>query len=347
MHLTLNRQACVFRPMTAALPLTNSAAPRALSAKYTVKLCEEAPKTLAQKARNVSIADMPAILIQLRIGYRLVCKTWRMLASFINGNGASPANDDWISTAARAIARKKLPVTLNGEYATFTLPDSASFTLRLGRGSIGAANEIFIQKNYDALCVRGNVVVDIGVNNGDSAISFVRLGASHVVALEPYPATIKIAEENVKMNGMADKITLLNAGFSSSRETVLVDSSLQPFSNSCLMLSKNGIPVRIMRLSDIIDYLAIEKGINGTVKKVLKIDCEGGECALQSCSRETLREFDRILLEYHFGYRNIAKKLLHAGFSVELLGKPKYSRNFHFENHHCFVGLLLARRLDA
>jgi len=54
--------------------------------------------------------------------------------------------------------------------------------------------------------------VDVGAASGDTAIYFALNGAKHVYAFEPYPYSYNIAKENIKLNHLEDKITMLNEG---------------------------------------------------------------------------------------------------------------------------------------
>jgi len=58
---------------------------------------------------------------------------------------------------------------------------------------------------------------------------------------------------------------------------------------------------------------------------VLKIDCEGCEYeVILNSSKTTLRKFSHILVEYHYGYKNIKKKLEKCGFQVSVT-EPRYT----------------------
>ena len=53
---------------------------------------------------------------------------------------------------------------------------------------------------------------------------------------------------------------------------------------------------------------------------ILKVDCEGDEYKIfLSSSKETLRTFDFILIEYHYGYKNLKKYLEDCGFDVKVI----------------------------
>jgi hypothetical protein len=59
---------------------------------------------------------------------------------------------------------------------------------------------------------------------------------------------------------------------------------------------------------------------------VLKLDCEGCEydVILSSCP-EILAKFSHVQIEYHYGYKNLARKLEKCGFNIAS-SSPKYFR---------------------
>ena len=59
-----------------------------------------------------------------------------------------------------------------------------------------------------------------------------------------------------------------------------------------------------------------------------------------NASDEALHAFDQIIIEYHYGYINLAKRLEQTGFKVKH-SLPKYGRNTEAED--MYVGLILAK----
>lgn len=84
--------------------------------------------------------------------------------------------------------------------------------------------ETFVLEQYNTE-IQGDVI-DIGANIGDSAIYFALKGASHIYAFEPLPSIYRIALQNVKINNLDDRITLINAGVASKEGKVKVPSSI-------------------------------------------------------------------------------------------------------------------------
>jgi predicted RNA methylase len=72
-------------------------------------------------------------------------------------------------------------------------------------------HEVFIKGDYEVPEVlsglRDRDVIDVGASVGDTALYFVLNGARKVIALEPLPNVAKCAEENVRLNDTADKVS--------------------------------------------------------------------------------------------------------------------------------------------
>jgi len=76
----------------------------------------------------------------------------------------------------------------------------------------------------------------------------------------------------------------------------------------------------------------------------LKVDCEGYEYDLiLSASDEALKTFEQIIMEYHYGYRNLVNRLRQAEFNVKY-SLPKYSYNTEAEDSNMYSGLIYAKK---
>ena len=83
---------------------------------------------------------------------------------------------------------------------------------------------------------------------------------------------------------------------------------------------KEGKKIRIVSLDEIV------KRFNLT-HAALKVDCEGCEYDLiLNASDEALHAFGQIIIEYHYGYRNILRALKESEFKVKY-GWPKTISN--------------------
>jgi len=196
----------------------------------------------------------------------------------------------------------------------------------------------FFLEVYDFLPVEGKFVVDIGASIADSSIYFALKGAKKVIALEPYPLNYESAKLNIKENNLSEKIHLFNAGCSGKDGTITINPS-QEGPDSSLKEFKHGKEIPMMSLSRIIKEFDIENGI-------LKMDCEGCEYdSLLNLPNDELKKFSHVALEYHYGYKNLKKKLENCGFKIRKVSSPVY----HFRSDHLntkiFIGDIFAEQI--
>jgi len=171
-------------------------------------------------------------------------------------------------------------------------------------------NENFIKEQYKWLDVKGKDVVDVGANVGDTAIYFALKGAKHVYAFEPYPYSYNIAKKNIKLNHLEDKITLLNEGCGKSG-FVTIKEEYENTGGTDLKNFKEGKKIKIESLDEIVKRFNLKHA-------ALKVDCEGCEYDLiLNASNEALHAFDQIIIEYHYGYKNLQKQLKICRFRVK------------------------------
>jgi|ACXJ01.1.fsa_nt_gi FkbM family methyltransferase len=202
--------------------------------------------------------------------------------------------------------------------------------------TLGMIKGQFIEEQYKWLKVEGKDVIDIGANIGDSAIYFALKGAKHVYAFEPYPYSYNIANKNVRLNGLQNKITLFNQGCGRKETTIKVDSSYENFGGTDLKAFKSGKEMKITTLNEIIKKFNIE------YPAILKIDCEGCEYGvLLKANDSDLRKFEQIQIEYHYGYLNLKRKLKNAGFNIHIR-HPMEFMNTEADNHKMFLGFIYA-----
>ena len=152
-------------------------------------------------------------------------------------------------------------------------------------------------------------VIDIGANIGDTAIYFALNGAKKVISFEPYPATFVLAEKNIGMSEFKEKIQIINAGYGKDRK-IKIDTSFIPDTGSDIIESSKGTDIEIYSLETIMKKYNINSG-------VLKMDCEGCEYHLLNEKNETLRNFSKIQIEYHYGYEKLVEKLKESGFETK------------------------------
>jgi len=185
------------------------------------------------------------------------------------------------------------------------------------------------------------IVVDIGANIGDSPIYFALNKAKHVIALEPYPYLFNLANQNIKVNNLNDKITILNFGYGKESEIVKVPEKREEMTGLVLVSSNKGKEVKLYSLKMLINEFDIKEA-------VLKMDCEGCEYNILNEDDNVLKKFKRIVLEFHYGYKNIESKLRNAGFSTKILvinkssGKEPSLKSMALKNNDYTYGILYA-----
>ena len=164
--------------------------------------------------------------------------------------------------------------------------------------------------DYDFLDVKDKVVVDIGASIGDTPVYFALRGAKNVIAFEPFPKIFELARRNVEENGLQDKIVLVNAGCGYDGK-VRVREDVETDAGTKLVDHSVGMEIPVYSLNTIIRMFNIEGA-------VLKVDCEGCEYDLfRTATNESLSKFNQIMIEYHYGYKELVKRLKKANFKVK------------------------------
>ena len=170
----------------------------------------------------------------------------------------------------------------------------------------------FLGKDYRDINVKDKMVIDIGANIGDTPIFFVCLGAKKVIGLEPFPKNFSLAQKNIHQNQMNEKIKMINAGCSSTKGSIRIDSDVFD-TTSTISFSSNGQEIPLITINELIqEHQIIDNAI-------LKIDCEGCEYdIIKNMEKNIFQKFSEIFIEYHNGYQDLSKILQNQGFSVNV-----------------------------
>lgn len=163
------------------------------------------------------------------------------------------------------------------------------------------------------------VVLDIGMNIGDSTLHFLsQKKTKKVYAFEPFPMTYQRGLYNLKDYLEDERLEVFNYGLSDVNEKRTISYNAQmtcgqstiPLVNNQAIStyeswglidrkqsSENSIMVK--KASDVIQNI---KNIHKTEKIVLKIDCEGEEYAIMNdlSENDKLKFVDFIMLEWHY-----------------------------------------------
>ena len=173
--------------------------------------------------------------------------------------------------------------------------------------------ENLISGVYNDLDIEGRTVIDIGAGVGDTAILFALRGARRVIALEPYPSLYRRALVNIRVNGVEDRIILVNAALGSFDGEVCAEArdvnGYYLFGPS----SRCDVRVRMYTLRSLVKEFGVEEN------SALKMDCEGCEYeTVLHADPGDLKVFKEIVIEYHNGYRELKKLLENLGFHVKI-----------------------------
>lgn len=287
--------------------------------------------------RNITFGDILInCLSKLRSKIRFVLKYRKLYKNYVNvlikiSQGNYPIEATTL-VGNSLLLRNELDVLIHdGRYTGFQcdIPNDIAYInfrgkeLRL-RGGVtnGDVKSIFIDKIYEWLPVKNKKVIDIGANIADSAIFFSMSGASEVVCIEPFPKNYKLAELNIELNNFSN-IRLILAGCSDTISEISVDPAYRSTGNSILNYSQfhTGIKIPLLTLEDILNKYSLKSDSS----TILKMDCEGCEYeSILSTSKEVLRKFSHIIIEYHFGYKNLKQKLEQCNFLVSVTGPNIY-----------------------
>jgi FkbM family methyltransferase len=210
----------------------------------------------------------------------------------------------------------------------------------------GDVKAIFVDKIYESLPVKDKTVIDVGGNIADSAIFFCISGAAKVVCIEPFPKNYELAELNIKLNNFSYKISLVLGGCSDKVSEITIDPAYRSGGDSILthIQFETGIKIPLLTLEDILN----KYGLQFNSSTVLKMDCEGCEYeSVLSTSEEVLRKFSDIMIEYHFGYKNLKQKLEQCNFLVSVTRPTmyKFSPDEYNKKINFAEGCLYARRI--
>lgn len=149
--------------------------------------------------------------------------------------------------------------------------------------------------------VKGKIVLDIGAYMGETAMLYaIWGGARHVYSFEPVADLYHVARNNIALNRLNDRITMINSKLVGAKNKYNTKNSFE----------LSAIKSKEITLTEFVKYKKI-KGV------VLKLDCEGGEYEIiRDTPSNILRSFKTIHIEYHYGYKDIVKRLKSEGFKV-------------------------------
>ena len=175
-------------------------------------------------------------------------------------------------------------------------------------------NDIFyeIMDGIYEMDVKGAKVVDIGAFYGETAIYYSKMGASEVLAYEPFKSESFISS-NAQLNG-CNNIKSYRMAVSDSDGFFNCDPDFENRAETKIYYAENpDKKLTKISLESIVNKHNIEDGC-------LKLDAEGAEFEIiKGAPVETLRKFKQMVLEVHNYFGNIDEitdKLMNSGFDI-------------------------------
>ncbi len=176
-----------------------------------------------------------------------------------------------------------------------------------------------------ALLTEHSTVIDVGGHIGSFSILSALRGA-RVVALEPVPYNFEMLNENVRLNGLQERVKAINAAVWSSTGEQTLGVADDSTGGSGFWYKKPTVPqidVHTVRLSELMSAERIESC------DLLKLDCEGAEYEiLNSLEPETWSRIRAMVMEYH----------MFAGYTLEQLDKLLRQHGYLFAQRPLSLG---------
>ncbi len=195
-----------------------------------------------------------------------------------------------------------------------------------GKMDIWSVKETFIDRFYTKYGCEPGVnwnIVDIGAAIGEfSLYAAAKEPGARIIAYEPFPESVEIFRRNLEMNGII-KVTVVPKAVWNKVAKLDLDVSLQEplqiTSGVTDKSSRNSIRVEAVSLADVLRANKL------TSVDLVKLDCEGAEFDILLGSKpETVKAFQRIVMEYHDGAGGRHHSLLKS--HLESLGYRVTSR---------------------
>lgn len=233
-----------------------------------------------------------------------------------------------------------LPLLLRKQPVVIRLRNGCKFRVR-SLMDVWIVKETCLDRDYESNSVQikdGWTVIDIGAGIGEFAVLVAKEHpSSQVYAYEPFPESFVLLEENLKLNMTGNvRAFQMAIGSKSGQMTLATTGEAVQHTTTHSTVSGNASSMKVQGLS--LDDLFRVNGLAHC--DFLKIDCEGCEFEmLFNVSPMTLKNIDRICLEYHDGFTefshvDLASYLQQNEFRVKVMSNPV----------HSYLGFLYAHR---
>lgn len=212
---------------------------------------------------------------------------------------------------------------------TFTIMlYNLDFLVKTHNMDLAIVYEIFGRRVYEAvpdfIVKDGYTCIDVGANIGCVSLLWGQNNKNGVIlALEPHPETFMRLKKNLELNEIHNAIPLQYAitKDTGSVELEVADNTGMAFSKGCRP-GKVGTAITMSVPAYSLDNLFAKYHLENV--NILKIDVEGHEVECFKGAFETLKNTEKVILEYHSAdLRNQCVDILEdAGFTLNLLDWP-------------------------
>ncbi len=226
--------------------------------------------------------------------------------------------------AIRYLLERDIPFEDSDEEALFkvSVGDKRFFMRKDIPGDAFILDATFLGGEYDFLrpYLSGALVIDVGAYIGDTVALFASYGARKIVAFEPHPELYQLAQKNIALNHLEERVVLRNEGVASQDGELNIreDSDRGASAGFGLHQSDRGrsVSIRLVSMRKILEEF--------DQVEVLKMDCEGSEFEiLDELSVGELKKIKVVGLEYHRNPAPIITKLESSGFDVKIISALK------------------------
>ncbi|ADL19071.1 methyltransferase FkbM family [Acidilobus saccharovorans 345-15] len=205
----------------------------------------------------------------------------------------------------------------------------------------------FDDEEYSFLEVNNRPVIDVGAYIGDTALYFVKKGASKVIAVEPSPGAFKeLTDDIIKINGAQAKVVAVNAAIAEAGPVPISKDAADVKGARVRWVGRSKVErkddtltsVKAMGLYEVVKLYGVDNA-------ALKADCEGCEYHIAMREPEALSGFEEIGLEYHafnsgIPVSELIRALSNAGFVCERANDWVYLKNAGSSWNSEMIGML-------
>ncbi|AHL22946.1 FkbM family methyltransferase [Thermococcus nautili] len=206
-------------------------------------------------------------------------------------------------------------------FIEFTYREPLRFMLLPGFMGLQGIKETFFEGNYGVFDFNKKRVLDVGGFIGDTTVYFAKSGAREVVAVEPL--FHEVLAENVRLNGVEERVTLVKGAFSNAPGTTTVHLNENWAGASSEFINRLRGDGREVIVPNVPATEFFEKFGEFDIAK---IDCEG--CEYRVLGEVLMHVTEGAVVEFHFWtneLRNLYNKTLaelrSRGYSVEVYRK--------------------------